>query len=196
VKTYWTFEDSDRLDVDNFEDKPADPTFNSLGGAVTVNPAPVVYLESPLLPGSYNGTFYHQTNGLIVGWNQVTTYESDIPTAKQDVSAWSHLHIRACQVYDTTHPLNPPGNQSFLVTITDANGVSQTTDISTEAFAPIPTSYRAAIGARKSMLSSVRIPLRSFTQDNSNLDLTRITKIVITFESTGLLAIDDLQFTK
>jgi hypothetical protein len=46
------------------------------------------------------------------------------------------------------------------------------------------------------MLSSIRVPLRAFTQDNSKLDLTQITKIVISFESTGLLAIDDLQFTK
>lgn len=195
VHTYWSFEDADRLDVDNFEDKPADPTKNSLGGTVTVNPAPVKYLESPMLPGSYDGSFYQQTNGLIVGWNTTTTYESDIPAANQDVSGWSHIHIRATQIYDNL-TLNKGGNQSFIVNIVDANGVSQSVDVSTEAFAPIPVSYRNPIGGRKSMLSSIRIPLRSFTQDNSNLDLTQITKIVITFESTGLLGIDDIQFTK
>src|SRR4030095_8667144 len=46
VKSFWTFEDDDRLVVDNFQDKPVDPTFNTLGGAVTVSPTPVVYKEN------------------------------------------------------------------------------------------------------------------------------------------------------
>jgi hypothetical protein len=195
VKTYWSFEDAERVDVDNFEDKPADPTKNSLGGAVTVSPTPVKYQENSLFPGAYDGSFFQQTNGLIVGWNVTTTYESDIPSTNQDVSGWSHLHIRATQIWDNL-TLNTGGNQSFVVNLVDANGVSQSVDVSTEAFAPIPVSYRAAIGPRKSMLSSIRVPLRSFTQDNSKLDLTQITKIVITFQSTGLLGIDDIQFTK
>jgi hypothetical protein len=195
VKTYWTYEDASRIDVDNFEDKPADPTKNSLGGTVTVSPTPLTYQESSFLPGAYDGSFFQQTNGLVVGWNVTTTYESDIPAANQDVSSWSHLHIRATQIWDNV-TLNKGGNQSFLVDLVDANGVSQSVDVSTEAFAPIPVSYRAAIGPRKSMLSSIRVPLRSFTQDNSKLDLTQITKIVITFQSTGLLGIDDIQFTK
>jgi hypothetical protein len=195
VKSYWTFEDDDRVLVDNFQDKPADPTLNSLGGAVTVTPTPLTYQENSLRPGDYDGSFYHDTNGLIVGWNQATTYTSEIPAAVQDVSAFTHLHIRAALIFDAGQ-LNPPGQpQSFVVNLEDANGVSQTVDVSSAAFAVIPTGYPHPFG-RKSMMSSIRVPLRSFTADNSGLDLKQITKIVVTFGSTGLLAIDDIEFTR
>jgi len=73
--------------------------------------------------------------------------------------------------------------------------VSQTVDVSSAGFAAIPVGYAHPNG-RKSMLSSIRVPLRAFTADDSGLDLTKITKIVVTFASTGLLAIDDIQFTR
>jgi len=195
VKTFWTFEDDDRLVVDNFQDKPVDPTLNTLGGVVTASPAPVTYQESGLRQGNYDGSFYHDTNGLIVGWNQATTYTSEIPSANQDVTSFSHLHIRAALVADGG-VLNPPGTpQSFLVNLEDANSVSQTVDVSSAGFAVIPYGYPTGNG-RKSMMSSVRVPLRAFTADDSGLDLTKITKIVVNFGSTGLLAIDDIQFTR
>ncbi|HET6162768.1 MAG TPA: hypothetical protein VFG37_03825 [Planctomycetota bacterium] len=195
VKTYWNFEDDNRLLVDGFQDKPTDPTLNTLGGTVTVSPAPVTYKENGLRPGDYDNSFFQDTNGLIVGWNQTTTYTSEIPTANQDVSAFSHLHVRAALIVDGG-VLNPPGQQqSFLVNLEDANGVSQTVDVSSAGFAAIPVGYAHPNG-RKSMLSSIRVPLRAFTADDSGLDLTKITKIVVTFASTGLLAIDDIQFTR
>ena len=46
------------------------------------------------------------------------------------------------------------------------------------------------------MLSSIRIPLRAFRQNNSRVDLKRITKVIFTFENSGLIAIDEIQFSK
>jgi len=195
VETHWTYQSADSVAIDDFQQAPKDPFKNSLGGVVTVTPAPVTYQENSLRPGAYNGSFRQDTDGLIVGWNAVTTYETQIPAAWQDVSDYSFIAMRVTQIYDNK-VLNPGGGQHVLVELEDANGHRQSAAVDTRAFTTIPVGYNHPFTGRKSLLKSVRIPLRSFTQENSALNLRKITKVIITGEATGLLAFDDLQFTK
>ena len=195
VVTHWTYQSADSVAIDDFQQFPRNASQNSLGGSVTVSPPPLTYQESSLRPGAYNGSFRQDTDGLIVGWNAVTTYETQIPAAWQDVSAYACVAMRVTQIWDNT-VLNPGGSQHVLVDLEDAAGHRQSVAVDTRAFTTIPVGYNHPSTQRKSLLKSVRIPLRAFTQDNSALDLKTITKVIITGEATGLLAFDDLQFTK
>lgn len=195
VETHWSYESKESVDVDDFEQTPADKFTNTLGGAASFTGSPVTFQESSFDPGAYDGSFYQDTKGLILGWNASTTYESAIPSAWQDVSAYSHVAFRVAQIWDGK-VLNPGGNQQVEVRIEDAAGNAQSVAVDTRAFTTIPTGYNHPFTGRKSMLKTVRIPLRAFTQDNSLVDLAQIAKIQILCSSTGLLAFDDLQFTK
>lgn len=196
VETHWSYEPADRLVVDDFEQSPFDKNFNTLTGANTASPAPVTFVETSFGPtGGYNNSFYHHTRGMVLGWNQVTTYETAIPVAWQDVSAYNFLSFRCCQIWDNK-ALNPGGSQNVKIEIEDANGVRQRLAVEARAFTPIPVGYNHPFTGRKSILKSILVPLRSFTQENSAIDLTRITKVVLDLESTGLLAFDNIQFTK
>jgi hypothetical protein len=193
IRTYWSYEAPDHVNVDHFEDTPQDKTKNSLGDLNSTNPAPVKWLESRLKPGDYDGSFFQDTKGMIFGWNVLTDYEIDIPSGNQDVTPYQFLHFRVCQIRDN---LNPGGNQNFKVQIEDVNGVRNTVDVNSRAFAPIPVGYFSPAVGTRSMLASARIPLRAFTQNDSGVDLTRVTKVIVTFDNSGLLAFDDIQFTK
>jgi len=195
VTTHWSYEATDHLDIDHFQDTPADKNFNSLGGANVASPPPLTWQENGLRPGNYDGSFYQDTNGLIVGWSALTDYVVDVPPAFEDVTSWSYLAVRAAQIWDGK-VLNPGGAQHFLANLEDANGVRAIVNANSRGFAPIPAGYYHPRTGTKSMLSSIRIPLRAFTQNDSGVDLTRIRKVIITFENTGLLAIDDVQFSK
>jgi hypothetical protein len=193
LDVYWSFEDPNHVHLDNFQNG-TDPYVNGQGGAVVVTPPADEFLESPFTDGAYDGSFYQDTRGLIVGWSQPTTYESEIPSPL-NVSLRSHFAIRAALI-DDNGVLNPDAQpQRFSIDLEDADGNVGTALVSTDAFDPIPFPYFHPYSGYKSMLSSVRVPLRAFTQDNGNLDLTRISKVTISFEDTGLLAIDDIQFS-
>ncbi len=195
VRSYWSYEATDHLDVDDFQNGPADPSTNSLGGVVTVAPPPEDFLESSFRPGAYDGSFYHDTLGLILGWRQATFYETEVPVAQQDVSAFSHLALRVAIIHDVDK--NPVlGAGRLEVNLEDGAGRRQSVELGSEAFDPIPYPYPHPGTSWKTMLSSVRVPLRSFRQDGSDLDLTQIRKIVIRLPKTGLFAIDDIQFTR
>ncbi len=195
VETHWSYEAQNHIDIDDFEQTPADKFTNSLVGAVTATPAPQSFLESGFNPGNYDGSFYQQTKGLVLGWNAVTTYESEIPAAWQDTSPYSHVAFRVTQIWDG-RVLNPGGSQHFVVNLEDVAGRRQTVGVDSRAYTTIPVSYSHPYTGRKSLLSSVRIPLTAFTQNSSGVDLTQIKKIIVTCESTGLLGFDDIQFTK
>ena len=195
VSTYWSYDDQDHLTVDDFQQMPRDNSVNTLGGTNTANPNPQTWQENGMRPGDYDNSFRQDTDGLIVGWNATTTYESVIPTANEDVSQYVALSVRATQICDN-NVLNVGGSQHFLVNLEDTSGRRQSVSVDTQGFAPIPVSYRRPTGKRKSMLSTVRVPLKVFTANSSGIDLTHVAKVIITFDATGLLGIDNLQFTK
>jgi hypothetical protein len=195
VNTYWSYESAEHVDVDHFEDAPTNKALNSLGGDNTASPNPLTWIESSFEPGAYDGSFFQDTRGAIVAWNKKTDYVAEIPDGFGDVTAYSHLAIRVAQIWDDL-ALNKGGSQRFLVDVEDDDGRRAVVEVDTRAFDRIPVGYNHPWTGRKSMLSSVRVPLRAFTQDNSNVDLTRVRKVILTFDDTGLLAIDDLQFSK
>ena len=195
VKVYWSYESKDHVAVDDFEQTPANKNLNTLGGANTTSVTPLTWNEYKLAPGNYDNSFYQDTRGVIVGWDTQTDYVAEIPDANRDVSGYGYLAVRTAQIWDNK-TLNTGGSQRFLVNLEDSDGRHAAVDVDSRGFAPIPVGYNNPISGIKSMLSTIRIPLRAFRQDNSKVDLTRVTKVIFTLQDTGLLAFDDIQFTK
>ncbi len=191
---HWGYQDADRLTVDDFEQSPHNINSNSLGGAVTLSPGFSAALEEFLNP-SLGNQFYHQTWGVRLGWNASKSYESNLPAANQNVSAYTHLSFRVTQI-DDSGSLNPIGNPKNLkVNLRDTDGDSALWDLDTNDFTDIPYPYRRTATSTQWQMKTVRIPLQNFTMNNSGVDLDKIEKIIINFQSTGLVGIDDVQFT-
>lgn len=184
--THWSYQDASRRTLDDFQDASA--TVNTLGGAVTLSGLAQAS-QSPTALG------FHQTTVMTLGWNSATaTYTSAIPTAQNDVSAYTHLSFRISQI--APDPLNPPGGaQGVIVRLSDTASSYRTSE--TRGFTPIPYPYQRGSSYAHAM-KTVRIPLRAFTLNNSGVDLTDIATVSIEFDSasTGRIAIDDLAFTQ
>lgn len=194
---HWSFQDPDRLVIDDFEQSPHVLTTNTAGGAVTVTAAPAAeeFFDDTSWDPSASGLF-HRTWGARLAWSSSSSMESELPAAIQDVSAYTHLSFRVTQIHDGG-VLNPVGGAKNLeVNLVDTDGDSAMWAQDTDRFTDIPYPYERSLVSRLYQMKTVRIPLQNFTMNNSGVDLAKIAKIVIGFPGAGLVAIDDLQFTK
>jgi dienelactone hydrolase len=219
VRLFWSYQDPDSLLVDTFEPSGTlrNPFRNDLGGQNESIPgigrihpisgAPTPNRLAPLREVSLgNVPFQHETSGLQLGWNlptfvqsyQVPTgrYEIHIPSKyRRTVALKPYLAFRVAQYFDPV--ANSSGQpQDFEVGLEDANGNQAYVKVSD--FAEIPWPYERADGNTKSVLQTVRIPLCTFSNKKNGLNTESIAKILFRFNerATGLLAFDDVQFTK
>lgn len=194
---HWTFQDPDRLVIDDFEQSPHSLATNTMGEMIvlTASPAAEEFFNDESWSVSASG-FFHETWGARLEWSSTATMESPIRTLDQDVSSYTHLSFRVTQIHDGG-VLNPVGNPKNLkVNIFDADGDSAMWDQDTDRYTEIPYPYERSSVSRQYQMKTIRIPLQNFTMNNSGVDLDRIVKVVLTFPGGGLIAIDDLQFTK
>lgn len=196
---HWGYQDPVRLTVDDYQQgMPGSITTNSLGGSVSLTPGFATSAETSFGAGGSpsDPCFYHQTWGVKLGWNSLQSYESTLPAAQQDVSMYTHLSFRITQVPDggTLNPVGSPKN--LRVNLQDADGDKALWDLDTDDFTPIPYPYQRSAVDAQCQMKMVRIPLQNFTMNNSGVDLNKIQKVVIRFPGTGLVGIDDIQFSK
>jgi hypothetical protein len=195
---HWSYQDAVRLRVDDFQQgMPGAIATNSLNGPVTLSPGFTQSAETSFGAGGApsDPCFYHQTWGVKLGWNSAQTYASELPAGQQDVKAYTHLSFRVTQIPDAL--LSPVGSPKNLqVNLQDTDGDSAAWDLDTDDFTPIPYPYQRAVGNVQCQMKTVRIPLRSFTKNNSAVELDKIQKVVIKFPGTGLVGIDDIHFSK
>jgi dienelactone hydrolase len=191
-KLHWSYQDPDRKTVEDFETGPPGMNKNSLNGQVNFTPMFTTKVE-----GAFGGCSYHEAIGIELGWNSSgQEYENELPVAHRDFTSWSHLSFRVMQFHDSLNTLD--ANKDLIVKIID--GSSTTKLVHTDNFTPIPYPYLQYAfqnsSVRLCQMKTVRIPLRAFTLNNSGVDLTDIRKIVIRFQGTGLVGIDDIQITQ
>lgn len=205
---HWTYQDAERRTLDDFEQSPhvqnpSNPLTgigaNSFNGPVTLSsglsPAAEEWFNDTSWSLSASG-FFHETWGARLGWNSPQTYESELPVGKRDVSAYTHLSFRVTQIVDNG-VLNPIGAAKNLrVNIQDTDGDTAKWDLDTDDFTDIPYPYLRQTNSAQFQMKTVRIPLYNFTMNNSNVDLGKILKVTVKFRDSGLIAIDDLLFTK
>lgn len=206
---YWTYQDKERLAVDDFEQRPPNVNRNSLppspGGSTTytgftsINEAWLVnstfysdYATPPALPPQ-DSSFYHDTLGLKLDWAAAATYETNLHSGI-DVSAYTHLSLRVAK--KVTGTVSPGPGVNLMVDVEDSTGNHAHWPLRTEQLDPIPHPYLRNWSSNQALLTGVRIPLRKFQQHNSGVDLTNLVKIMITTEGSGEVGIDDIEFSK
>lgn len=212
-KVYWTYQDKERLAVDDFEQRPPDVDHNSL--CDTTTPTPICgttsysgfstvaeawfnydasdYTTPPALPPKDN-SFYHDTLGLRLSWTTAGTYETNLPGGL-DVSAYTHLTFRAAK--KVTGPVTITGSDvNLFVDVMDGNGNDAHWPLRTDQLDLIPHPYPRNLYSNQALLTGVRIPLRKFQQHSSGVDLTNLVKIIITTQGSGDIGIDDIEFGK
>jgi len=194
VEMYWAYQNPLRMEVDNF-DSGDNPNTNSLGGPVTTSGGFTPFDEAPFGgAGSYNGSFYHKTSGLVLGWNAVQSYETVLPAAHRDVSTYSALSLRISQILDnsTLNKLDTP--RTFKVSLKTGTGEVSNQDFDVAGIQSNAYPYEDNGG--KTVLTTLRIPLNGFRNGNRPFSFNNIESIKLEFKGTGLIAIDDIQFTK
>ena len=201
TQVYWTYQDSNRKAVDDFEQTPLNAALNRLGGAVTA-PSFSTFAERLLnhdstdYPAGFpaDPQFYHDTLGLRLGWPSQQTYTTLIPAGQGDVSMFTHLTMRVAKKASGA-PVAGPGI-NLLVNMEDGAGHKALWDLRTDQFDVIPHPFVGNAASNLAVMTGVRIPLRNFTMNNSGVDLTNIVKITIQTEGTDEIGIDDIEFGK
>jgi hypothetical protein len=201
---YWTYQDENRVALDDFERLPLDKTQNTLMG---MNSAPGFtqwdakhLFEDFGTPSTHPGglpqdnAFHGDTIGLELTWASPQTYTALLPPGKRDVSAYTYLTFRAAK--RPPDPLMAGSNINLNVQVQDAMMHTGTYVIRSDSFDRIPHPCLCMADSTSRILTGVRIPLQVFTRNNSNVDLTQITQITITTEGSGAIAIDDIEFGK
>jgi hypothetical protein len=196
VRMYWAYQDADRREVDSF-DSGDDRTTNSLGGPVTTSGGFATFDEFEFKsagPDLFNASFRHFTHGLVLGWNSVQTYETTLPVGQRDVSGYRALSLRMGQILDggVLNPLDTP--RTFRITLRTGDGVVANVGFDVAGLQSVPFPYEYNGG--KTVLTTIRIPLKSFRATGRALPLDDIQAVALEFRDSGLVAVDDIQFTK
>ena len=179
----WSFQDPNRATVEDFETGPPGNNKNSLNGQYTFDPLFLTTLED-----DFESQSRHITVKLELEWDQSgLEYENELPVAHRDLTSWTHLSFRVMQFQD---PLNAVGSAKKLrVKLVDGTDTYRV--VWTDDFEIIPYPDNNI-----SQMRTVRLPLRTFAQNNSGLDLTDIRKIIIKVHGSGSVALDDLHVTR
>lgn len=188
----WSYQDPNRMTVEDFETGPPGMNKNSLNGQYAMDPLFLTQAEADLSDYSY-----HETIGLELAWDTGgLEYENNLPVAHRDLSVWTHLSFRVMQIDDELNPLD--SGKTLRLTLVDGN--DNTRVVYSNDFETIPFPYlqyqSQYATTRVCQMKSVRLPLRAFTLNNSGVDLSDIHKIILRVQGTGRIGIDDLQITR
>lgn len=196
VGMYWSYQDPTRREVDNF-DSGDNRTMNSLGGPVTTSGGFTTFDEFEFKssgPDLFNASFRHFTHGLVLGWNSTQTYETTLPAGQRDVSGYRALALRVGQILDggVLNRLDTP--RTFRVALRTGGGVVANVGFDVTGLQTVPFPYEYNGG--KTVLGTIRIPLKSFRTGGAALPLDDIQAVMLEFRDSGLIAVDDVQFTQ
>jgi hypothetical protein len=194
VRMYWSYQDPKRLTVDDYE-AGDNPATNSLGGAASGSGGFATFDEYEFKsggPDTFNASFFHFTHGLVLGWNANQAYETVLPVASRNVSTYSTLSLRAAQVIHALNPVN--GATTLRVTLRTTGGATANVNFDTAGVLSVPYPYPDNGG--KTVLGTLRVPLEAFRAGTAALPLNDIERVIIEVRGTGVLAIDDVAFTR
>jgi len=145
---------------------------------------------------------WEETHGLIAGWSSSgAEYVIDVPPGlAAQLKDYPVLSLRIGQTFESTPSRNTPGASQDLGVVLELGNVT-TNELRVSDFAALPypaKTTRCGWDDTKSVLQTVRIPLRKFVRHHPWWKLHHLTRIRLKFDQkpTGLLAIDDIQVTK
>lgn len=196
------YHDPDRLFIDHYEEDDNLAT-NSLGGA-DANPGGLVtpYVDHAFWDEGNPYWLWQETDGLVAGWTNTTArYEMGLPNLVGTlICNYPYVALRVGQNYEPVPNRNTVGQSQDLSVQLQLAQPSATLAVSRYDTLPYPlvTGWFPGDGSTtKTILKTVRIPLRTFLLNQPALDLQDITRIDFLFNrrSTGLLSVDDVQIT-
>lgn len=199
------YQSEDRVFIDNYEQGPSLST-GSFPGVTNANPSSLLnpyqhYTFSDDGPPYY---LWEQTDGLVSGWTSTSAeYEISVPAALAgQISTHPVLSLRVGQIFESPAAKNTPGaSQDFSVVLELGPGIL-TSPLHASSFNVLPYPEQVTPcpwgGGTKSVLQTVRIPLREFVEHHPGWHLHNLSKIHIKFDQkpTGLVAIDDIQIAR
>lgn len=196
AEIYRSYQDPTHKSVDDFEDAPSDPLLNSLGGTnVTASLTPFNEFPFSAGGGAFNASFFHDTKGLVNGWNASSdTLTLNVPAKHKDVSAFRLLSFRVAQVLDATNPTG--GVQDMDVGLEDELGNTIFFRVGAQDVIPFPYQRPSSV---KTVLQTVRIGLSCYSCSSAvGIDRTAIARIRFRFNRTptGILGLDSIQFSR
>ncbi|HYO14871.1 MAG TPA: hypothetical protein VE685_16885 [Thermoanaerobaculia bacterium] len=205
VKLYMQYQDpaAPKI-VDNFEGAASDWQTSTLGGAVShgatlpVDPGEG-RLHHHVSAAGLDPKSPHDSKGMSLRWDNLgDRLEISIPPTHKDVSGFSVLSLRLAQKTDSPHnPVNQA--QDLRVALKDSGGNQRA--IRVGAFGEIPyPDVRATNALTKSALTTVRIPLASYTivcagQPKVDLENVVSLSLELSMKAAGEIDIDDIEFT-
>ena len=206
------YSDQTRVDLNNYQEDNNSSTGSYSGVTNSANGI------SPLVDDNYNGWswstwstdnsyyIFNQTGCVVTGWNSTNAiYELNLPSSIGTlVNTYPYLSFRIGQIYEDPASLNTAGADKDLSVQLELTSIpnpqpTHTLKISNFDKLPYPVeAHRAGKHVTKSVMKTVRIPLRSFVVNKSDWDLADILKIKIKFDqqNKGLVVIDDIQLTR
>ena len=207
------YSNRDRLDLNNFEEDH-DSATGTHAGVTNAGNLLLPFSDQDITGNWTSGTctlsnpffLWHQTSGLVAGWNSTSaTYTVNLPADVGTlVETFPYLTLRIGQIYESPVSLNPAGAGKDLSLQLQLGGtaahllkVSNFDDLPYPAETTRP--FQNCVGnVSKSVPKTVRIPLRSFIVNRSDWPLADISQIQIKFANsgTGLVVIDDVQLSK
>jgi hypothetical protein len=203
--------------IDDFEGGAFNPAQSSSGQPVTYTVEEVAelgLLDSDLnAEGEPQNRFFQATQGTLFSWDSDKNYEQQVHPSYRDLRTARSLNFRVAQ--QPLHPRTSGGALRFKVEMEDSGG--RTGHVSVQAFAAVAGIYEAKIWNRSRYLAdgspdpnavlinttsaafqTYRLPVLSFLNPGSDLDLGTITKIrfhlgIVGETPQGRLAVDDLE---
>lgn len=197
------YHDPNRLFINHYEEDNNLAT-GSLAGVTNANPGGLLnpYVDHPFSDEGPPYWLWQETDGLVAGWTSTNArYEMSVPNlVGQLICNYPYVAFRVGQNYEPVPNRNPVGqSQDFSVQLQLAQP-SATLAVSQYDTLPYPrvTGWFPGDGSTtKTVLKTVRIPLRTFLLNQPALNLQDITRIDFLFnrKPTGLVAVDDIQLT-
>lgn len=187
--------------IDNAQDAPGSATTNSLH--LANHPAHLtVFVQESLRKQISPCNFYVQdSDGIRLAWDRGHTSSITFDIGDRDIRGFEFLNIRVGQRFRTTANPNPVGrSQRFNVILSDTEG-HRSYPIRSELYGEIR--YPDDIGdggtlcnGTKSVLQTIRIPVRVFSANNSPLNQHHVASVTFEFHpvSSGELIFDDIEF--
>ncbi|MCE3225457.1 MAG: hypothetical protein K0S32_8 [Bacteroidetes bacterium] len=148
--------------------------------------------------GMTRARFTDSPHCLVVEWNSPGYISYTIPDSLKDFSGYEFLSLRACQ--RTQHPFNVTLDTSinFMVSFTDE--AAKSSSVITALYSPVIQTYQRE-GGWQNEFCTIRIRLKDFLVNGTQLDLSKIELLQFSFGGTGTstlgaLGIDDIELVK
>lgn len=199
ITRIFQYQDPKRIFLNHYEEDN-DLTTGSQPGVTNRTSGTFVHYVDYKFNDQNSGHFlWEETDGLIAGWrNENAAVTVTIPSElSKKISDYEFLAFRIGQTVEKPVVLNTPGaNKDMSVQV--SYGSYTGPEVQTSNYQPLPypmVTGGHSQGGPKSVMQTIRIPLRDLVNDPR--DLTNISQIHLKFNrhASGIVAIDELQFT-